>query len=77
MRCSAHILNICVQDGLKPILSIVSRVRDEIKYIGSLEGRRKRWAEISKLLQFKLNILILDVSTRWNTTYHMLFVFYN
>lgn len=72
VRCCAHILNLCVQDGLKPITQIVNRIRDGVKYVSSSEGRLIKFAEIAKLLQLKSKKLILDVSTRWNYTYYML-----
>ena len=71
-RCCAHILNLCVQDGLDPTEEIVDKVRDGVKYIAASEGRRIKFAEISKSLGLKCKKLILDVSTRWNSTYNML-----
>ncbi|WOG92459.1 hypothetical protein DCAR_0311728 [Daucus carota subsp. sativus] len=71
-RCCAHILNLCVQDGLDPTEEIVDKVRDGVKYIAASEGRRIKFAEISKSLGLKCKKLILDVSTCWNSTYNML-----
>nr|XP_017250905.1 PREDICTED: zinc finger BED domain-containing protein RICESLEEPER 2-like [Daucus carota subsp. sativus] len=71
-RCCAHILNLCVQDGLKPIEFIVDRIRDGVKYVAASEGRRIKFAEISQQLHLKTKKLILDVSTRWNSTFNML-----
>nr|XP_017250805.1 PREDICTED: zinc finger BED domain-containing protein RICESLEEPER 2-like [Daucus carota subsp. sativus] len=71
-RCCAHILNLCVQDGLDPTQEIVDQVRDGVKYIAASESRRIKFAEISMSLGLKCKKLILDVSTRWNSTYNML-----
>ncbi|XP_074346882.1 zinc finger BED domain-containing protein RICESLEEPER 2-like [Apium graveolens] len=71
-RCCAHILNLCVQDGLEPTKEIVDKVRDGVKYIAASESRRIKFAEISMSLGLKCKKLILDVSTRWNSTYNMM-----
>ncbi|XP_074360856.1 zinc finger BED domain-containing protein RICESLEEPER 2-like [Apium graveolens] len=71
-RCCAHILNLCVQDCLNPTEDIVDKVRDGVKYIAASESRRIKFAEISKSLGLKCKKLILDVPTRWNSTYNML-----
>lgn len=71
-RCCAHVLNLCVQDGLRPIEDIVDRILDGVKYLAASEGRINKFAEISTQLHLKCKKLILDVSTRWNSTYNML-----
>ncbi|XP_074344995.1 zinc finger BED domain-containing protein RICESLEEPER 2-like [Apium graveolens] len=71
-RCCAHILNLCVQDGLELTKEIVDKVRDGIKYIEASESRRIKFAKISMFLGLKYKKLILDVSTRWNLTYNMM-----
>lgn len=72
MRWYAHILNSCVYDGLKPIVSISNRVTDVTKYIGLLEGCRRKWGEVIALLPKKQK-MIPNVFTRWKTTYYMLY----
>ena len=71
-RCSAHILNLCVKDGLEPVIEIVDKIRDGVKYVAASEGRRIKFAEISMSLGLKCKKLILDVPTRWNSTFNML-----
>lgn len=72
VRCCAHILNLCVKDGLEPIEPIVDKIRGGIKYIAISEGRTLKFGEIANQLQLKQKKLILDVPTRWNSTYAML-----
>jgi hypothetical protein len=72
VRCCAHITNLLVQDGISQIGDIVDCVRDDIKYIIASEGRLKQFVEIAKQLQLSYKKLILDVPTRWNSTYMML-----
>ncbi|XP_062150253.1 zinc finger BED domain-containing protein RICESLEEPER 2-like [Alnus glutinosa] len=72
VRCCAHITNLLVQDGLGEISVIVDCVRDGIKYLVASEGRLIKFAEIAKNLQLSSKKLILDVPTRWNSTYLML-----
>jgi len=74
VRCCAHIINLLVQDEISQIGDIVDCVRDGIKYLIASEGMLKQFGEIAKQLQLSSKKLILDVPTRWNSTYMMLFV---
>ncbi|WOL14226.1 zinc finger BED domain-containing protein RICESLEEPER 2-like [Canna indica] len=73
VRCCAHILNIMVQDGLIVIHDIISKVRESVKYIKGSPARLHKFNEIARQLQLSsTKRLVLDVSTRWNSTYAML-----
>ncbi|WOL01391.1 zinc finger BED domain-containing protein RICESLEEPER 2-like [Canna indica] len=73
VRCCAHILNIMVQDGLIVIHDIISKVRESVKYIKGSPARLHKFNEIARQLQLSFTKrLVLDVSTRWNSTYAML-----
>ncbi|KAK8559040.1 hypothetical protein V6N12_042328 [Hibiscus sabdariffa] len=73
IRYAAHILNLIVQKGLKVIDSSVFKLREVVKFIDSSDAR---------LCSFEMAVkdcgssfsgkLILDVPTRWNSTYCML-----
>ncbi|KAK1403278.1 hypothetical protein POM88_002883 [Heracleum sosnowskyi] len=64
--------NLCVQDGLEPTKEIVDKIQDGVKYVAASEGRRIKFSEICMSLGLKCKKLILDVSTRWNSTFNML-----
>ncbi|GKE90859.1 zinc finger BED domain-containing protein RICESLEEPER 2-like protein, partial [Tanacetum coccineum] len=72
VRCTAHVMNLIVQDGLSHIRKSVDCVRAAVKYVRQSPKRFKfkEYAEIEKCLSTKG--LILDVPTRWNSTYLML-----
>lgn len=73
VRCTAHVMNLVVQDGLSHIGKSVDCVRAAVKYIRQSPQRLtkfKEYAEIEKCPSTKG--LILDVPTRWNSTYLML-----
>ncbi|KAG2708411.1 hypothetical protein I3760_05G192200 [Carya illinoinensis] len=72
VHCCAHITNLLVQYGLGEIRDIVDCVRDGIKYLVASKSRLKQFSEIAKQLQLPSKKLILDVPTRWNSTYLML-----
>jgi hypothetical protein len=72
VRCCAHVTNLLVQAGLVEIGDIVDSVRQGIKYVVALEGRLKEFSEIAKRLHLPSKKLVLDVPTRWNSTYLML-----
>ncbi|XP_074337521.1 zinc finger BED domain-containing protein RICESLEEPER 2-like [Apium graveolens] len=71
-RCCAHILNLCVQDGLVSTKEIIDKIRDGVKYVATSDSRRIKFAEISMSLGLKCKKLILDVSIRWNSIFSML-----
>ena len=74
VRCCAHILNLLVRDGLGTIDSVIGEVREAIKYVNNSEARLQRFSDYAHQLQIKDRKLVLDVPTRWNSTYDMLFV---
>ncbi|CAF1703435.1 unnamed protein product, partial [Brassica napus] len=72
LRCSAHIINLIVKDGLAAVDVNVSAIRNAICY-----GR----SNTTRLRSFELRVdsgkltrgsLPLDCKTRWNSTYLML-----
>ncbi|XP_061368106.1 zinc finger BED domain-containing protein RICESLEEPER 2-like [Gastrolobium bilobum] len=74
VRCSAHILNLIVQEGLKVSSDALSKIRESFKYLRGSEGRMKAFKEcIDQVGGINTSKgLCLDVPTRWNSTYLML-----
>src|SRR5690606_12684052 len=73
VRCAAHILNLAVQDGLKVIGNSLHKVREGIKYVTVSESRELMFDKYVDANGIKEKLgLILDISTRWNLTLHML-----
>ncbi|XP_057975239.1 zinc finger BED domain-containing protein DAYSLEEPER-like [Malania oleifera] len=73
VRCCASILNLIVQEGLKVIERVVFNIRESVKYIKGLEGRKLKFEECIKQVGILASIsLRLDVPTRWNSTFMMI-----
>ncbi|XP_071695481.1 zinc finger BED domain-containing protein RICESLEEPER 2-like [Rutidosis leptorrhynchoides] len=72
VRCCAHIMNICVKDGLSKIDHVIEEVREAVKYINYSEARTKGFASVAHQLKVDDRKLLIDVPTRWNSTYDML-----
>ncbi|XP_062104275.1 zinc finger BED domain-containing protein RICESLEEPER 2-like [Humulus lupulus] len=73
MRCSAHILNLIVTDGLKELNDAISSIQNAVRYVRSSPARLKRFKESCKDTNIESKALLcLDVVTRWNSTYLML-----
>ena len=68
MRCSAHILNLIIHEGLVEMDETIVKVRKFVRYARSSPQRQSTYklcVEKEKV-DFKCH-LCLDVSTRWNT----------
>ena len=73
VRCSAYILNLIDQDGLKEHNEFIIKIQNAVQYVRSSSARLdalKKCAEHVKISNKSL--LCLDVETRWNSTYLML-----
>lgn len=73
VRCCAHILNLIISDGLKELHHSISLIRVVVQYIRlSIARVDKLSACVAKeKIDFK-GKLVLDVPTRWNSTYKIL-----
>ena len=74
VRCSAHILNLIVQDGMKICGDAVSKIREGIKFLRKSESRMVKFKECLEDIEGLeyTTALCLDVPTRWNSLYAML-----
>lgn len=73
VRCSAHILNLIVQDGLAKISGALQKIRESVKFVKASEGREDMYENCKETVGLQIKAgLALDVATRWNSTYHML-----
>ncbi|GJW01839.1 zinc finger BED domain-containing protein RICESLEEPER 2-like protein [Tanacetum coccineum] len=73
MRCSAHILNLIVKDGLEVIGKAIDNIRDSVAYWKATAKRIEDFHKMArKLKNPTTKNLILDCRTRWNSTYMML-----
>ncbi|PKA45617.1 Putative AC transposase [Apostasia shenzhenica] len=65
VRCAAHILNLMVQDGLKVITSVISKIRDSVLYLKRSPSRLFKFGEIARQLGiYTFRGLRIDVPTR-------------
>lgn len=73
MRCSAHILNLIVREGLDVIRSGIEKVRDSVAYWTATPKRCEKFEMLCNKLKIPCKKkLALDCKTRWNSTYLML-----
>jgi hypothetical protein len=72
VRCICHILNLCVQDGLKATNDCIAPIRKALEYLWSKPNIMKAWARFCKDNGKTAKKFKRDVGTRWNSTYEML-----
>ena len=71
-RCAAHVLNLGVKQGLELVSSSVRKARElmvKIKNSTQICDELRLLCDIKKIKYLKP---LLDVETRWNSTYYML-----
>ena len=73
VRCSAHIINLIVKEGLKEQSDSIHRIRLAMRFVKSSPQRSKKFQEcvLFEKIDCKKGVC-LDVDTRWNSTYLML-----
>ena len=73
VRCWAHVLNLIVQGGLDEIKFCIQRVCNAIKYVKASPKRKLEFLQYVEQERIpKGKMLVVDVCTRWNSTYLML-----
>ncbi|CAA7038791.1 unnamed protein product [Microthlaspi erraticum] len=72
LRCSTHIINLIVKEGLMEIGSSVNAIRNGIYFVRSSTPRLKAFENHVESRRIQRGSLPLDVKTRWNSTYVML-----
>ncbi|KAK3225636.1 hypothetical protein Dsin_005498 [Dipteronia sinensis] len=73
VRCCAHIINLIVSEGLKDMNDSIVRIRNAVQCVRSSPSRLQKFKTCveHKRIESK-SMVILDVPTRWNSTYLML-----
>ncbi|CAN1835893.1 Putative AC transposase [Linum perenne] len=75
MRCSAHILNLIVKDGLDVIRDGIEKIRASVLYWTCTPRRVEKFKDTARQLKITFEkALVMDCSTRWNSTYEILSV---
>jgi hypothetical protein len=72
VRCACHILNLCVQDGLKALAIEIAPIRNAIAYLWSKTTVMKEWAKFCRSNGKNPKKFARDVPNRWNSTYELL-----
>ncbi|CAN1268540.1 Zinc finger BED domain-containing protein RICESLEEPER 2 [Linum perenne] len=73
VRCVCHIINLVVQDGLNKIGMSVRRVREALRWVRASPAREESFRNAVSIMKMKCKKMpLLDVTTRWNSTFSML-----
>ena len=72
LRCSAHIINLIVKDGMADADESVNAVRNAVVYVRASGNRLSAFEQKVEAGKLTRGSLPLDVTTRWNSTYLML-----
>ena len=66
-------MNLVVNDGMAPLETLISKLRESVKYMKKSPSRMYKFLEICKSIALEVGEgLKLDVLTRWSSTYRML-----
>lgn len=73
LKCGAHILNLMVSDGLGDVHESVQSIRNAVRYVRSSPTRLQMFRDcVKKEKLSSKGLVVMDVPTRWNSTYMML-----
>jgi hypothetical protein len=73
VRCCAHIVNLVVQDGTSCMSTLITNLRETVKYFKKSNSRLFKFVEICRGLALTIGAhLTLDICTRWSSTYKMI-----
>ena len=73
MRCSAHILNLIVKEGLSIISGAIENIRQSVVYWTTTPKREEKFIETCAQVNISYDKkLVQDCRTRWNSTFLML-----
>ncbi|KAG8364370.1 hypothetical protein BUALT_Bualt19G0121800 [Buddleja alternifolia] len=73
VRCSAHVLNLIVQDGLSPIRGLIEKIRETVRYLNKSPSATQKFDTALRHcnLEGKRKVT-MDDPNRWNSTYLLL-----
>ena len=72
IRCFAHVANLAAQDALKSIEPVIQQLRMGIKCVRMSTKYLESLEQLCAVNQIPFVKPILDVKTRWNSTFDML-----
>ena len=72
VRCCAHILNLIVKEAMHIYETSVLVIKNAVVTIMSSGNRISEYRKICQRENMSFKKLILDVDSRWNSTYNML-----
>ncbi|KAL2944480.1 putative AC transposase, partial [Bienertia sinuspersici] len=72
VRCCAHILNLCVQDGLDELRTLLEPIRNVIRWIRAARSAKRIFKQKCEEYGLRKKVIALDTPTRWNSTYKLL-----
>ena len=73
VRCCAHIVNLVVQDGIACMGTLITNLRETVKYFKKSTSCLSKFVDICRGLDLNIGAhLTLEVCTRWSSTYKMI-----
>uniref|UniRef100_A0A1D1Y468 Putative AC transposase n=1 Tax=Anthurium amnicola TaxID=1678845 RepID=A0A1D1Y468_9ARAE len=72
VRCYSYVLNLIVQNGLEQISESVNKIRESVNFVKSSQKKLEIFLAIAKQVGAPEKSLILDLPSRWRSTYLMI-----
>ncbi|XP_052185152.1 zinc finger BED domain-containing protein RICESLEEPER 2-like [Diospyros lotus] len=72
VRCTAHMLNLIVHDGLRLIDGLISKIRESVRYLATEDAKQNFDLALNQVKLQGNKRVPMDDPTRWNSTFFML-----
>ena len=72
VRCCAHILNLCVQEGLDELKPLLKPIRTVVRWIRVTRSIKRAYKKKCEERGLKKKCFAIDCPTRWNSTFKLL-----